>query len=381
MKTLRQLERERLEKPQQKGFLGGWWRLLLVVLLAVAGLFGYLFYFTDLIRSHLVTPHVPKLMARKALPHKGGPVAVTSATVPPPVAGVTVKPAGEKSVETAHKIEAPPPVKPVQVATPAAVAVTPPKNVAVKVSPPQPPPNVVAAKKPAVEPPRPSVAVPQPASTVAAKPGASPVVTPVIAPVSVVKTPVKSVPQAAPPVEKQQSHKSTASVAPPVKPAAKPAPPVAGGKERYAVRCGPFTGERDLASARVALKKAGMVPVVSTGAKQPTSMYRLHVADFNDAAAAAAEKKKILEAAPDAFVLPHDGVFELIAGSYHEESGGKLEQERLLAWGVTVQLTQVVAPVTTRQLTAGAFPTRETAAVLAEKLKKNGISCVVVGHR
>ena len=347
MKTLRQLEKEGQERRSQESSLGGW-RLLLVAFLAVFALCGYLYFFTDLIRSH-GEPHKDlKPSVRKALPRKGLPSARVSSAVKPAGSATPLTPPGEKPVE---KIASP------HLSAPTVVR---PESVPVQ-------PAVVVPKPTSPDPLRQPVAALHPAAT-----------TPII-PVPSANIPAKSSPGTLP-VEKPQSQAPHTPVVSPPKAAQAPVPVAVTGKERYLLRCGPFTTERELVAARIRLKKLGLVPVTSSASKRSTRMYRLHVAEYNDATTAAAERKKLMEAAPDAFVLPHGGVYELIAGSYHEEEGGKIEQERLSTWGVTAQLIQVLTPVATRQLTAGVFSTGEAAAALATRLKVNGISCTVAGR-
>ncbi len=348
MKTLRQLEKEGQERRSQEVFLGGW-RLLLVAFLAVFAICGYLYFFTDLIRSHGEPHKEVKQSVRKALPRKGLPSVRASSAVKAAGAAAPPTSSGEKPADKITTPHTPLPTAVQQRSVPPA-------------------PVVVAPKASYPEPLRQSAATLHPAAV------------PPVVPVPATIIPVKSAPKGVLPPEKSQLHASPAPPVSPPKPAATSTPAAVTGKERYLLRCGPFTTERELVPARALLKKLGLVPVVSSGPKRSTHMYRLHVAEYNDAATAAAEKKKLLEAAPDAFVLPHGGVYELIAGSYHEEGGGKMEQERLSTWGVTVQLIQVLTPVATRQLSAGVFSTSEAAAALAAKLKGNGISCTVIGR-
>jgi cell division protein FtsN len=159
-------------------------------------------------------------------------------------------------------------------------------------------------------------------------------------------------------------------------------PATTSGEGTYAIQCGPFATNRELVPARDALKKAGLDPAASPGPKKPTHMYRLFVAGYSDAAVAANERNKLLEATPDAFVLRHDGNYELFAGSYHEEERAAKMQGRLSARGITVELQQVTIPVATRRLIAGEFPTRDAAGAMVERLKSNGFACSVTqrGH-
>lgn len=278
MKTLRELEEEDLREQPERKEVGR--RMLLVTLLIVLGIFGYLYFFTDLIRSH-GTPHKPvKAPLRTALPRKGGP-GVSVPLAPPDRAGVVAQTGG--------------------------------------------------------------------------KPASVPTTT----------SPAKTAPPAITPV----------------KPSAPPARKEGVAIPRYAVRCGPFTSESEFISARAALKKAGLKPVASRGSKRRKRINLLYIAKYADPAVASAAMQKRLEAAPDAFILPIDGAYELFAGVYRTKKEGLKEQERLSTWGVASELRRVVIPSRTRRLTAGAFPTREAADALAESLRKEGISSEVTVRR
>ena len=369
MKTLRQVEKEGQERRLQEG--GGKWQMLLVLFLAILGGGCYLYFFTDLIRSHTEPPKVVKAPMRKALPRKGLPVSGVSTSAQ---AGKTNIAVVDKPADGAHiggQVSPVPPVHDAKPVVPPGETAKPPVATQQKVPAPNPAPVVTAeSKKATIEPPRQPVAVPQTAPT------------PSVKPVPLVNVPAKVTPHAALPAEKSPQKVSPAPAPANVSPkvTAKVASDAGAAHERYVLRCGPFRSDRELIPARTALKKEGLKPVTTVGPRRSTRMYRLHVGDYSEAAVADAEKKKLLEAAPDAFVLPHAGRYELIAGSYREEAGGMMEQERLSTWGVPVELKQVLVPMATRQLTAGSLPTREAADALAETLKNNGISCTVVKY-
>jgi cell division protein FtsN len=278
--------------------------MFLVAILIVLALFGYLYFFTDMIRSHKEPQQEAELLVRKPLPRKGGPMGAMTTSKKPAVTGTT----------TAKPEEKP--------------AATPPK-------------------------PKPSVAT-RPVGGAA-----------------------KPVPPAASPSAKPQPQKVASPAVSPVKPAARPET-AAGSQGKYVVLCGPFVSTREQVTSRSAIKKAGLTPVSSRGPKQPTLMYRLFVAGYSDASVAANERNKLLESTPDAFVLLNDGNYELFAGSYHEEGRAVKLRDRLAARGIKTELRQVTAPVATRMLSAGAFPTREAAGAVAERLKKDGIVCIVI---
>ena len=348
------------EKYEQDGSLQegrGGRRMLLVAILIVLALFGYLYFFTNMIRSHEEPQPSAEALVRKPLPRKGGPLGSMSTSVKHPVAGATPATTGEKPAANLKEPGT--------------------RNSEPGVQ--KPPADKAAPKKSPPE--------QQAKPTAASHPAGGAAVTPPVAPPPVKSSPVTTVPAkpVSPPastISKPQLQKAAPPVKPVAKPAAKPEPAAAGSEGKYAVQCGPFATTRELIPARDALKKAGLNPVASPGPKKPMLMYRLFVAGYSDAAVAAAESKKLLEATPDAFVLPHDGNYELFAGSYHEEGRATKMQDRLSAKGIKVELRQITAPVPSRRLIAGSFPTREAAGTVAERLKKDGIACIVTqrGH-
>jgi hypothetical protein len=293
--------------------------MFLVAILIVLALFGYLYFFTDMIRSHKEPWQEAELLVRKPLPPKGVLMGAMSTSQKPAVTGSTTAKSGEKP------------------------AATPPK----------------------------------PEQSAAPRPAGGPVGTPAVTPPVKAAT-AKPVPPAASTVAKPQPQKIVPPAVPPVKQPARQESAAVAGEGKYLVLCGPFASTREQVASRSAIKKSGLTPVSSLGPKQPTLMYRLFVAGYSDASVAANERNKLLEATPDAFVLLTDGNYELFAGSYHEEARAKKMRDRLATRGIKVELRQVTAPVATRRLSAGAFPTREAASAVAERLKKDGIACIVI---
>ena len=351
MKSVRQMEKDGQMETSREALLGGWRRILLLLILVLLALFAYLYYFTDLIKNHGATQQAVTT-GRKPLPRKGGALGVSSSSVTGVQAGVSSAKQGVKPLPAAPKGGAVVPPKPVPVAPQI------PKQAPQAAPAPKPVAATAEQPKKGAPPQQKSVVPPLPAAAVAPK-KLIPVVAPP-APVAVAK------PQ--PP-------------APAVTPSAKAAPGEVGGKGSYAVHCGPFVTLQELGAARGVLKREGLTPLLIHGPRRPTIMYRLYVATFPDAPAAAVELHKVQAAAPGAFVLPLNDAHELFAGSYHEEKGAKQEQERLSAKGIKVELRQVTTPVATRLLTAGAFPTREAASPLVARLKKEGIPCSIARHR
>jgi hypothetical protein len=336
--------------------------MFLVAILIVLALFGYLYFFTDMIRSHEVPQQEAELLVRKPLPRKGGPMGAMSTSTKPAVAVATPAKPGEKPAA------APPGLGTVK---PSAGTGEPPKKPVATVQQGPPPVSPPAAKTSPHKVPPESQAKP----SVATRPAGGAVGTPAVTPPPVKVATAKPVPT---PIAKPQPQKVAPPAVPPVKPAARPESAAVVSEGKYVVLCGPFASTREQVTSRNAIKKAGLTPVSSLGPKQPTLMYRLFVAGYSDTAVAANERNKLLEATPDAFVLLVDGNYELFAGSYHEETRASKMRDRLSARGIKVELRQVTAPVATRRLSAGAFPTREAAGAVAERLKKDGVACIVI---
>ena len=362
MRILGEPEKDGLEEPRQDGSLGegrgGGRRMFFVAILIVLALFGYLYFFTDMIRIHEEPQREVELLVRKPLPRKGGPMGAMSTSVKTVVAGTTQPKVATEPAKSPQKIET--------------------KN-------PQPgtqkPPATTVAPKPSPEPPQKQVPAARPTGGAAVTP---PVAPPPVKTPPATTVPTKPAPSAVATVAKPQPQKTAPSPPPPEKPVAKPVamPAPTAGEGRFTIQCGPYVSTRELGYARESLKKAGLNPVPSPGPKQPTSMFRLFVAGYSDAANASAERTKLLKVTPDAFVLPHDGNYELFAGSYHEEGRATKALDLLSAKGYKAEIQQVTIPVATRQYLAGAFPTREAAGAMAERLKKDGIVCIVTqrGH-
>ena len=323
-------------------------RMFFVGVLILLALCGYLYFFTDLIRSHGVSLQEAELLVRKPLPRKDNSVLGTmSSSAKSPVSSVGPAKQGDKPADVTKK-DGPSPAIPVTGQKSVQQPVTPPAGKpAANTVPPAPPQQTVAAKRPGE-------------GSAATKPA--------------VPSPEKStLPPTAPPRTKVAVPSGATA-----KPASQPAPAATSKTERYfVIQCGPFASTSELVPVRTAMKTAGLTPTIIPGPKQPTTMYRLFVAGYSDATSVVAERTTLLKATPSAFVLPRDGNHELFAGSYHEKGRATKEQERLAARGVKTEIQEVTIPVATKRLTAGSFPTREAADKVAERLKTHGGDCIV----
>ena len=350
---------------------GGNVRMGLGALFIILLFFGYLYFFTDLIRSHGEPQPDRVALVRKPLPPRGGMGVMTSARKVPIATDSKVGSHSKPAVPTLAVKNASPVKAPASGALPSE-----PKQA-----------ETVPAAKPATKKPGPGPAVPDgrspssgaPASgttgdgTVGAKPAPT-TSTPLKAGTTTARKP--DIPVSAKP---QTSLPGTSS--PPVvtadTSASRHEPAAEKAEGRYLVQCGLFVTAHDLASTRSAVKKAGLTPAVTPGPKQPMTMFRLFVAGFSDADVAAGERKKLLALTRDAFVLPRDGNHELFAGSYHEEARALKEQGRLAGQGVKTIIQKVTVPVATKRLTTGPFTTKVTADAALVRLKRLGRECTV----
>lgn len=300
--------------------------LLLGVLAALMALFGYLYFFTGVIRQPGEPPQpaqAPQQQVKQPLPPRTGAPAQSKPSEAPTPSTTAAKP------------------QPVQPAAPTAKS--------------------AAAPKPAQEPaPAPAKPAPLPA-----KP---------------------AVPQPAPPKTAQQTQRpasgpakvDTAAQKPPASQpkgaVAKPEPPKVAKKPAVAYQIA-TTGIASRQKAdRIAdqLKKAGLVNVRKETGLAPRPMNRLFVTEFADRSEAAAELDKLRKLSPGAFILPSNGRYELYAGSYDKATGAESEKKRLEAKGVklTQQKAEVKLPV--YHITAEAA-SKELADESVKSMKKHGV--------
>ncbi len=311
-------------------------RVLLLVLLLIVAAGGYLYFFTGLIK--------PREEVAKSAPAQPAtvkmPIPPRSEQPAPSKEAAAVKPEEKKAGEAAQGkpalSPAPAPAQPA--AQPAPSQPAPPKPAAVPVK----PETVKAAK---------------------AAPSAKP---------------------AAPPITKAQSSVPAASATGPqkqatkTKPAAQKETRVAAKRGGYALQVGSFITESSVREALARLKKAGVAPVAKTVEKKSEPMNRLFVAEFSDHDEAAAELAKVKKTTADAFILRENSTYAVYAGSYFLAAKAAAEQDRLYDKGIKTLMKKSQVAVSVTKLTAGAFPSRTEAQQAAARLKKQGLTAMVV---
>jgi hypothetical protein len=312
--------------------------VLLVLLLLLLGGFGYLYFFTGLIRPQElpVAPQPVPQVVKQPLPARDGvqsqmSSAVQAATVPAPVlpagaAKPSTTPAGPPSVQK--------PTAVAPVAAPTAV-----KPVA--------PADKPAEKKSVVDP-----------KQVAVKPAQAAKV-----------EPAKSAPSAKTVVTPQPAVKKT--------PAPKPVV-VAKAGGPWTVVVGSYVLEETLAADMARLKAVGLTPVMTSGQRHMTTMHRLKYADYADRDTALQAVDLLKRRGGDGFVINKSGKHEVFAGSYAQLASAQAEQQRLAAAGVTVSIQKSQVGVPSRKLTAGTFTDRRVAESALKKVKQAGIGAPVL---
>ncbi len=329
--------REILDRVTPSGEEGAAQRVLLLVLLLVVVLFGYLYFFTGMIkaREEAVPPAVVASVTKKPLPPRPG------AEEPAGAAEEKAKPAAGSESESAGNVSA----------------------------------TTDGGK---IAPAKPAVAPPKKEQPIASKP------VPAVQPLKA-NVPAKAVQQ-----KKDQSQTAPLPAASPKKAGGTesiPSKNVAPAKKvgaQYALFAGEFILAENLKNAQRQLKKAGIQTFnVSTRTKLEP-MHRVRLGEFPSRTEAETELQKLQKAAGAAFILPADGKYAVYAGSYFNAGQAAREKARLSALApngtsVTVEKVEINMPV--KRLIAGAFPDKETATAEAARLKKRGITISVVPLR
>ena len=354
---------------------------LLAVLLVLLGGFGYLYFFTGIIRPQVQSappvqpaPQVVKqpLPAREnTLPPAGSEMPGTAPTAPSAAAPTVTPPAA---------------VKPAPVAA-AAPNVKTPDAPAVKPQPVAPVPKVAQSAKEQKVQPAAAKVMPQPAAPApkAVQPAKDQKVQPASA--KVMPQPAAPAPKAAQPAKDQKVQPAAAvKVTPPA--AGKnvvPAKPVAKQSVLPVKRGGPWTLvvgsyvlEEQLAADIARVKAAGLTPVMTSGQRRITTMHRLKYGQYADSNTAQQAVELLKKQAGGGFSLQKSGIHEVFAGSFAQLGSAQVEQQRLAAAGVNVTIQKSQVAVASRKLTAGTFTDRAAAEAALRKLRQAGFSSSIL---
>jgi len=315
----------------------------IILLLILLGAFGYLYFFTPLIRTpegEEVKKEAPPVsqMVKKPLPQKEG---ASRDGKPAPA------PADEKQ----------PAQKPAQ---PPATA-----KVDEKKSPPAVPQKPAPPASPKKEEP---VAKSVPPAPPKGKPA-----------------PVPPNPAAAPAVAKNEPQKvAQGRTAPSPAPAAKKSSPAEAG----VVNRGKFTlsfGEVPEGAVMNDLKKrlaaAGITPVTTRPVTRKVTMHRLLVSEQTDHDTALREVASLRKRKIDAFMGETGERYRVYAGSYLYRDRADEEIKRLASLGVSATIVDGEAEVRLQSVTAGSFGDRESAEKAKKSIALKGAAATVVERK
>ncbi len=336
------------DKPQEKGRQTA----LLVLLLVLIGGFGYIYFFTGMIRPQTAPPPppAPPQMVKQLLPARDAAPQAAGSNVPPPAV------AGQKAATpVAKEPQKAPEIKPAMpVVKPSVSQTVPPKAAAL----PEHKKSVAATTTPAQK--KPAQKKPEPVKQASVLPAKkAELAKPAVA---VTKSDDKKVASAA-----QQA---------PVKKTAAPRTKKLSVKTTgpWTVVAGLYLVEETLAADMSKIRKAGLTPVITSGTKQHVTMYRLFMSEYADRPAADQAVEKLRNSAGGGFVIQRGSTFDVYAGSYAVMSGAQSEQKRLLARGINVSIRKAQVMLSSRKLTAGVFTDLKDAEEALKKLKAAGIS-------
>ncbi len=332
----------------------------LLLLLILIGGFGYVYFFTDLIRplpTAVKPPVPPSQSVRKALPPR-------ETALP---AAVAENAAENGKVADENKT----------------AAASPGKNDAAET---RMPPATISNKKAAPE---------QPPAKNDSRSASSPLVTPKnnVKMAAVEKaTEKKAVPKTVAPEKEPHPaadvrKKSAYAVSKePVKaPSKKSAQPVSTAKGKataqkppekgmWKVVAGGYLLESEMSSDIAKIKKAGFNPSVVSGGRIRTKMNRLFAGEFEKRDSALAQLDKLKKITSDAFLLEHGGKISIYAGSYLLADRAEEELERIARGGFKVTLRKTDVNLPSKVLSVGSFTGRDRALEVRAKLAAAGVS-------
>jgi hypothetical protein len=338
------------DKPAN-GKRGNSQHILLFVLLFLVLVFGYLYFFTNLIRQREEVAKVPPAQTaqiRQPLPPRPDQGGEKPAAIKP-----------EEKQPAQAKQE-----KPVSPPTPPQAKLVPPQ---VKPVPPQAKPTPPQVKPAAVP--------PQPAPAKAVKAEVKPLH----------KEQAKASPAPAQPAAPQHKAMTTHVMAAttavkkaPVTVAASKAAKPAAEQGAFALLVGEFAVDKEMKNTRAKLKRLGVTPVHEKKIEKLQTMHRLFLADFDSHYAAGMELQKLAKVCSSTFILEQNGRYAVYAGSYLHERGAAAEQKRLAGKGFKLGMKTAKVMVQVKKMTAGSFSSSADARNEATRLKKQGITAKVI---
>lgn len=334
------------EEKAAGGERGGSQQFLLVTLLVLVALFGYLYFFTGLLkpREEVAKPPADQsVVVKKPIP----PRPVPSSGEKAPLPGTS----GENRLSQGKEVK------------PAAGGESPKAKAAVQPK---------AASSPAAAKSEPATVArgTEPSGNKGEAKPASATTVPAKSPAKEEAQPVTTAHSAKSPATKEAKQgKVPQKVAKPVG---------KGAVGAYTLLVGDYADE-EVKKIQAKLTKAAVTPVHKERGKVAEPMHRLYLAEYADHDAAQAELEKLNKLTSDAFILQENGKYVVYAGSYFREGRAAKEQDRLYDRGVKLLLKKAEVKVPITRVTAGRYSSREEALKAALQLKKLGIKAKVTG--
>ena len=323
---------------------------LLLLLLLLAG-FGYVYFFTGIIRplpESKTEPPPPPQVVKKALPPR-------EASVPSNISTATVQNGAKAAKDTPQNATR---------SVPQASGEAAQKGASPQI---QPPPASPAKAQPVVKPE--AVVSGDKKNDQKEVKQKQPEKKPVIAAVQKKETPAVIAQKTSPSSKKQEPDKKTEPVAKLKKTITQPAV-----VKSWTLIVGNYLLESEMATDMARVRKAGLEPAITTEKRIKTKVNRLYLGEYDDRAAAKAVLDKLKSRTADAFLLQQGEKFAVYAGSYLLEDRVAEERERLTAAGFSTTIKKVDVALPAKGLSAGTFSDKKSAEAARAKLVAAGIA-------
>lgn len=160
--------------------------------------------------------------------------------------------------------------------------------------------------------------------------------------------------------------------------AARRKPTSAEKQGAFTLLIGEFALDRDFKACLTKLKKLGITPIQGKNIEKVEIMHRLFLADFDTHHAAEMELQKLRKVTSSAFILEQNRRYALYAGSFLYQRGAALEQKRLAGKGIKLSLQTAKVKLPINRVTTGSFTSSAAAHKEADRLGKQGIIAKVI---
>jgi hypothetical protein len=146
----------------------------------------------------------------------------------------------------------------------------------------------------------------------------------------------------------------------------------------FTLLIGEFALDRDMKSCRTRLKKLGITPIQGMKVEKLENMHRLFLMDFDTHYAAEIQLKKLRKVSASAFILGQNRHYALYAGSFLHQKGAILEQKRLAEKRIKLDMQTAKVKIPYNRMTAGSYASSADAQKVASRLRKQGIIAKVI---